>query len=197
MKKSIIIIFLVLLIDQLFKFYIKTQFFMGEEVHVFGDWFILHFTENAGMAFGYELDFSWGKLALSSFRIVAIVVLGIYLSLMIRRKASSVLIISLSLIFAGAIGNMIDSAFYGLIFSESNFYEKAILFPLEGGYAGFLYGHVVDMLYFPLFSFDWPGWFPWIGGNQFQFFQPVFNIADSAITIGVAMILLFQKRIFA
>ncbi|MCK5776506.1 MAG: lipoprotein signal peptidase [Bacteroidales bacterium] len=197
MKKSFAIIFLILLIDQLSKVYIKTHFFMGDEIHVFGNWFILHFTENAGMAFGYELDFSWGKIALSSFRIIAIIVLGVYLFTMIQKKASSVLIISLSLIFAGAIGNMIDSAFYGLIFSESNFYEKAILFPPEGGYAGFLYGHVVDMLYFPLFSFDWPEWFPWIGGDQFQFFQPVFNVADSAITGGVSLIIIFQKRVFS
>ena len=197
MKKSLIIIFLVLFIDQLSKIYIKTHFFMGDEVYVFGDWFILHFTENPGMAFGYELGFSWGKLALSSFRIVAIIVLGFFLISTIRRKASSILIISLSLIFAGAIGNMIDSAFYGLIFNESTFYEKAVLFPTEGGYAEFLHGHVVDMLYFPLFSFDWPHWMPWIGGDEFQFSQPVFNIADSAITIGVFFILIFQKRVFS
>ena len=197
MKKSLIIIFLILLIDQVSKIYIKTHFFMGDEVHVFGNWFILHFTENPGMAFGYELGFSWGKLALSSFRIIAIVVLGIYLFTIIKRKASSIFIISLSFIFAGAIGNMIDSAFYGIIFNESSFYEKAVLFPSEGGYAGFLYGHVVDMLYFPLFRFNWPEFVPWVGGNSFLFFQPVFNVADSAITIGVLLILLFQKKVFS
>lgn len=196
MKKSLIVIFLVLMIDQVSKIFMKTHFFMGEEVHIMGDWFILHFTENPGMAFGYELGFSWGKLALSVFRILAIGALIIYLITLIRRKSPSGLIISLSLILAGAIGNMIDSAFYGMIFNESLYHQKAIMFPPEGGYAGFLHGHVVDMLYFPLFSFNWPQWIPWLGGNNFQFFQPVFNIADSAITVGVASILIFQKRFF-
>ncbi len=196
MKKSIIVIFLVLLFDQILKFYIKTEFFLGEEIHVIGDWFILHFTENPGMAFGYELGFSWGKLALSVFRILAIGALIYYLYTLIRKNSTSGLIISISLILAGAIGNMIDSAFYGMIFNESMYHQKAVLFPFEGGYAGFLHGHVVDMFYFPLFSFTWPEWTPWLGGQNFQFFQPVFNIADSAITVGVSLILIFQKRFF-
>jgi len=196
MKKSLVVIFLVLIIDQVSKIYLKTHFFMGEEIHIMGDWFILHFTENPGMAFGYELGFSWGKLALSIFRIFAIGALIIYLITLIRKKSPSGLIISLSLILAGAIGNMIDSAFYGMIFNESLYHQKAIMFPPDGGYAGFLHGYVVDMLYFPLFSFNWPQWLPWLGGDNFQFFQPVFNIADSAITVGVASILIFQKRFF-
>lgn len=196
MKKSLLIIFLVLVLDQVLKIYIKTNFFMGEEIHVMGNWFILHFTENPGMAFGYELGFSWGKLALSVFRILAIGALIIYLITLIRRKSPTGLVISLSLILAGALGNMIDSAFYGMIFNESMYHQKAIMFPPEGGYAGFLHGHVVDMFYFPLFSFNWPQWIPWLGGNNFQFFQPVFNIADSAITVGVASILIFQKQFF-
>lgn len=196
MKKATLIIFIILVIDQVSKFYIKTNFMLGEEVHVFGDWFILHFTENPGMAFGYELGFSWGKLALSLFRIGAIIALGFYLAHLVRRKSPQGLIISISLIMAGAIGNMIDSAFYGMIFSESMFHEKAIFLPMDGGYADFLHGKVVDMLYFPLFSFTWPEWVPWLGGQFFTFFQPVFNIADSSITIGVAFILLFQRSFF-
>jgi signal peptidase II len=195
-KKATFIIFLILLIDQISKIYIKTHFFLGEEIHVMGDWFIIHFTENAGMAFGFELGVSWGKLALSLFRIAAIIALGFYLAHLVKRKSPQGLIISMALIMAGAIGNMIDSAFYGMIFNESMFHEKAVLFPEAGGYAGFLHGKVVDMFYFPLFSFTWPEWMPWLGGQLFTFFQPVFNVADSSITIGVALILLFQRSFF-
>jgi signal peptidase II len=196
LKKAFLIVFLILVADQILKIYIKTHFFLGEEYHVMGNWFIIHFTENPGMAFGYELGFSWGKLALSLFRIAAIIALGFYIANLVKRKAPMGLIISISLIMAGALGNMIDSAFYGMLFNESMFHEKAILFPPDGGYAGFLHGEVVDMFYFPLFSFTWPQWVPWLGGDYFTFFQPVFNIADSAITVGVAFILLFQKRFF-
>jgi len=195
-KKAYLIVFLILIIDQVLKVYIKTHFFLGEEIHVIGDWFILHFTENPGMAFGYELGFSWGKLALSLFRIAAIIALGFYIVHLVKRKSPTGLIISISLIMAGALGNMIDSAFYGMIFNESMFHEQAVLFPPDGGYAGFLHGKVVDMFYFPLFSFTWPQWMPWLGGEFFTFFQPVFNVADASITIGVAFILLFQKRFF-
>lgn len=196
MKKAYLIVFLILLVDQISKIYIKTNFFLGEEVHVMGDWFILHFTENPGMAFGYELGFSWGKLALSLFRIAAIIALGFYIVHLVKRKSPTGLIISISLIMAGALGNMIDSAFYGIIFNESMFHEQAVLFPPDGGYADFLHGKVVDMFYFPLFSFTWPEWTPWLGGEFFTFFQPVFNVADASITIGVALILLFQKSFF-
>jgi len=168
---------------------------LGEEIPIFDDWFLLHFTENKGMAFGLELSGKWGKLILSIFRLIAISVIGWYLHKIIKRQEKTGLIISVSLIFAGAIGNMIDSAFYGLIFSES-YHTPASVFPQGGGYATFLHGKVVDMLYFPLFSGYYPDWFPFIGGDSFSFFRPVFNIADSAITVGVFILLIFQKRFF-
>ena len=196
MKKAALIVFLVLLVDQILKIYIKTHFFLGEEIHVMGNWFIIHFTENPGMAFGYELGFSWGKLALSLFRIGAIIALGFYIAHIVKRKSPLGFVLSISLIMAGALGNMIDSAFYGMIFSQSMFHEMATAFPEAGGYASFLHGEVVDMFYFPIFSFTWPEWMPWIGGQLFTFFQPVFNVADASITVGVALILLFQRRFF-
>ncbi len=194
MKKSALVIFLVILLDQTLKIWIKTNFTLGEEVSVFGHWFNLHFTENNGMAFGYELGFSYGKLFLSLFRIAAVGAIAWYLYRCIKRKENTGLIISLSLILAGALGNIIDSAFYGMLFSESTFYQKAVFLPAAGGYASFLHGRVVDMLYFPLFDLVWPGWLPVIGGTDFHFFAPVFNLADSAISVGVGLLLLFQKQ---
>jgi len=169
---------------------------LGQEFSVFGDWFIIHFTENEGMAFGMKFGGDWGKLILSIFRIIAIIGIGWYLIRLVKQSATSGLIICLSLIFAGALGNIIDSAFYGLIFSESKFHELAVMYPTEGGYAGFLHGKVVDMLYFPLFSGTYPSWVPFLGGSNFIFFRPVFNIADSSITIGVLTLILFQKSFF-
>lgn len=192
MKKALITIFLVLLIDQWLKLYIKTTFVLDEEVNIFGDWFRLHFTENPGMAFGIELGgegSQWGKLFLRIFRIIAIIAIGWYLVKLIKRNAPSGLIISISLILAGATGNIIDNAFYGLMFGDS-YFSPAVFMPSEGGYAGFLLGDVVDMLYFPIFSAD----LPWIG--PFTFFSPIFNIADSAITIGVFILLINQKKYF-
>ena len=169
---------------------------IGEEIHVLGNWFILHFTENEGMAFGMRFGGDFGKLILSLFRIIAIFVIGWYLIKIARRKEKPGLIISMALIFAGALGNIIDSAFYGLIFSASKFHEVAVLFPTEGGYSTFLHGKVVDMLYFPVIKGYYPNWFPFWGGDEFIFFRPVFNIADSAITIGVFILIFFQKRFF-
>jgi signal peptidase II len=193
--KAVILIFLVLLIDQIFKFYIKTNMMLGQEIKVFGDWFIIHFTENNGMAFGMEFGGSKGKLLLSVFRIVAIGGIGYYIYHLVKTKAPNGYILCIALIFAGAVGNLIDSAFYGMIFNDSN-YQVAQFMPAEGGYSSFLHGRVVDMLYFPVMQGHYPSWFPFWGGDQFIFFRPVFNIADSSITVGVIIILIFQKRFF-
>jgi signal peptidase II len=195
-RKPLIIIFIVLLLDQLVKIYIKTHFFLGEEVRVSGDWFIIHFTENNGMAYGMEFGGNFGKLFLSVFRIVAVGAIGWYLWTLTKQKEDKIYIVCISLIFAGAVGNIIDSAFYGILFSDSN-YEVARFMPEEGGYAGFLHGKVVDMLYFPVLKGHFPAWFPIWGSEDFIFFRPVFNIADASISFGVALILLFQKRFFA
>lgn len=168
--------------------------YLGQDYHV-TDWFFIHFTENPGMAFGLEFGGIWGKLALSIFRLIAIGALIIWLRNLIKQKAAGVAIASISFILAGAIGNMIDSAFYGLIFSDS-LGRVAEVFPAAGGYAPFLQGKVVDMLYFPLFSGHLPDWVPIWGGDYIVFFRPIFNIADSSITAGVILMLLFQKKIF-
>lgn len=169
---------------------------LGEEINVLGNWFIIHFTENEGMAFGMRFGGDSGKLILSIFRIVAIIAIGWYLVKITKRNESKGLILSMSLIFAGALGNIIDSAFYGMIFSESKFHDVALLFPPEGGYSSFLHGKVVDMLYFPVIKGFYPSWFPFWAGEDFIFFRPVFNIADSAITTGVLILIIFQKRFF-
>jgi signal peptidase II len=191
-----IIIGWVVLIDQWSKIYVKTHFLLGESVIVFPNWFQLVFVENKGMAFGLELEGTYGKLFLSLFRIIAISFIGYYIFNLARNNTTHLgIIVGWALIFAGALGNMIDSAFYGMIFSESH-YKLAELFPPDGGYAGFLHGNVVDMLHFPIFHGQFPNWFPILGGEFFEFFSPVFNIADSAITIGVAVLFIFQKHLF-
>lgn len=167
---------------------------MGQDIAI-ADWFYIHFTENPGMAFGLEFGGKWGKIALSIFRLLAIGGLGYWLLKLIKTRASGVAVTAVSLIFAGAIGNMLDSLFYGLLFSDS--YGKIATFlPAAGGYAPFLQGHVVDMLYFPLISGNFPDWLPIWGGDYFIFFRPIFNLADTAISVGVGLLLLFQKRIF-
>jgi len=194
-KKSILIIFLILFADQALKIWIKTHMVIGQEVHLFGNWGMLHFIENNGMAFGMEMGGKPGKLILSIFRIIAIFGIGWYLSTLIKKKANPGLIMAVSVIMAGAIGNIIDSAFYGMIFSES-YNQHAILFPPGGGYATFLHGRVVDMFYFPLINTNWPSWSPINPGQSFVFFRPVFNLSDASITCGVFSILIFQKRMF-
>ncbi len=197
MKKPLLIIFLVLLLDQTVKIYVKTHFYMGEPFSVFGNWFVLRFTENNGMAYGMEFGGQYGKLFLSIFRIVAVSGIGYYLFRLIKKKEDKLYIICISLIFAGALGNIIDSAFYGLLFSDS-MYGVAKFMPTEGGYASFLQGKVVDMLNFHISAFDghYPQWFPYWGGETFEFFRPIFNCADASISVGVAMIILYQKRFF-
>jgi signal peptidase II len=168
---------------------------IGQEIHLFGNWGILHFIENNGMAFGMEMGGKPGKLILSVFRVIAIFGIGWFLSTLIIKKANLGLILAVSAIMAGAIGNIIDSAFYGMIFSES-FSQPAIMFPPGGGYSTFLHGRVVDMFYFPIINTNWPHWSPFRPSESLIFFRPVFNIADSSITIGVLSIVLFQKRMF-
>lgn len=161
-------------------------------------WALIHFVENEGMAFGITLGGEYGKLALSLFRIAAVCFLLYYLRILLRSKVSFGLIISFALILAGAIGNIIDSAFYGLIFSETPYHGGvATVFPEEGGYAGFLHGKVVDMFYFPMFEGFFPEWLPLWGGEHFLFFRPVFNIADAAITVGVLNLLIFFRSFFS
>jgi signal peptidase II len=194
MKKALAIIFSILLADQLSKFWVKTNMRLGQEFEVF-PWFIIHFTENMGMAFGMELGGDWGKLLLSTFRMLAAAGLAWYLHSLVKKGASTGAIAAISMVLAGALGNIIDGAFYGMIFSES-YGQVATLFPAEGGYAPFLYGRVVDMLYFPLIEGHFPSWFPIWPNDHFLFFRPVFNIADSAITCGMALIIIRQKEFF-
>lgn len=167
---------------------------LGQEFKVF-DWFYIHFTENNGMAFGMEFAGEYGKLFLTLFRLVAVSGIFYYLHTLVKDKAHNGLIICISLILAGALGNIVDSVFYGVLF-DSSFHKVADFLPADGGYASLFYGRVVDMLYFPLFSGQFPSWFPFWSGDHFLFFRPVFNIADSAISLGVIFILINQGRYF-
>lgn len=187
------IIIAVILIDQILKIWVKTNFYLGEELYI-TSWFRLLFIENNGMAFGMELG---NKLFLTLFRLCLAGALIWYIWKIRRASVVAVgYIICLSLIVAGAIGNIIDCLFYGLIFNNPAPPAVATLFPPEGGYATLFHGRVVDMLYFPLFSFTWPDWMPWVGGTEFEFFRPIFNFADAAITVGIlAMVIFYNKSL--
>ena len=188
MKKPLIVIFIILLIDQIVKFWIKLNFTLGEELFLIGDWCRLHFIENEGMAFGMSFGEEVGKLILTLFRIVAATLIFFYLRNLVIKKENKLVIYAFTLIFAGAVGNIIDSLFYGLIFSESTFFTTAQLFPESGGYAPLCLGKVVDMFYFPLIDTTLPQWIPFVGGNHFEFFNAIFNVADIAITVGVGLL---------
>ena len=194
LKKATFIIILILLIDQISKIYIKTNFILGEEIKVF-DWFRVLFVENEGMAWGAKIPGEYGKLLLTLFRLGAIVGIGYWLWDSVRNNGSRVLIVAISFIFAGALGNIIDSVFYGVIF-ENSYGQVAAFLPDGGGYGTLFHGKVVDMLYFPLFEGMLPKWIPFLGGEYFSIFDPVFNIADTAISTGVGLLLLFNKKAF-
>jgi signal peptidase II len=196
LKKSFLVVFIVLFIDQALKLWIKTNMTLGQEFHVAGNWFIIHFTENNGMAFGLQFAGGYGKLALSLFRIFAVGFLGWYIFRLAKSKTAFGVIFCFSLILAGAMGNIIDSALYGMLFSESTYFDVARFLPTQGGYSTFLHGKVVDMFYFPILEGNYPQWLPILGGDHFIFFRPVFNVADSAITTGVLSLLIFQRQFF-
>ncbi len=199
--KVVILILGWLLFDQIVKIVVKTNMSLGESIPVFGQWFIIHFVENNGMAFGVSMGGVAGKIALTLFRLIAVVGLGYFIHKMIQKEAPTGFILALALITAGAAGNIIDSAFYGVIFNESGFANGMVansgiaeMFPKEGGYAPFLQGKVVDMLYFPIIRGTWPEWSPINAGESFEFFRPIFNLADTAITCGVFWVLIFQRK---
>jgi len=210
-RTIVIVVLLILIVDQSLKIWVKTHMPLSydwDQYHTMltqydkgirpmgGDWFQVYFVENKGMAWGWELGGDWGKMALTLFRLIAVVAGVFILRNFIRKKYHRGFILCAALIFAGALGNLIDSMFYGMIFNESTRLHVASLFPSKG-YAGFLHGKVVDMLYFPIIKEKTlPSWLPFWGGEQFTFFSPVFNIADAAISVGVIAILLFQKRFF-
>ena len=200
MKKRTIflIVCLIVIADQALKIYVKTHFHVGESHAILGNWFKLYFIENEGMAYGWKFGGGWGKIMLTLFRLAAVIFGFFYIKNIIDKKYHRGYIFCAALIFAGALGNLIDSLFYGMIFENSSMlaYNVAKIFPAHG-YAGFLHGRVVDMLYFPLVHIDkLPNWIPFFGGKEFSFFNYIFNIADASVSIGVITIILFRKHFF-
>lgn len=203
--KSVFIVLLILAVDQVVKIVVKTHMFYGQSISVLGNWFIIRFIENPGMAFGIDIPGKSGKIVLTLFRIVAVIGIIWYLRKLIRQNATTGLVVCLSLVLAGAMGNIIDSALYGFLFDKGTLYNDQLKQWISysgvakmdfSGYAGLFRGCVVDMLYFPIINTRLPDWFPFMGGEHLVFFRPIFNIADSSISIGVALILINQKRFF-
>lgn len=201
LKKAILLIVIILLIDQISKFYIKTHFALNDKTIIF-NWFQIVFVENEGMAWGTKMsDFitfitdRTAKLILTIFRIVAVFFISYWLVTSIKKKSATILIVAIALIFAGALGNIIDSVFYGMIFNDSHS-QVATFLPAGGGYDTIFHGKVVDMLHFPIWSGFLPEWIPFIGGDYFTFFEPVFNVADMAISTGIGMLIVFNKKAF-
>jgi signal peptidase II len=193
LRKAYLLIFILLLVDQVSKIYIKTNFVLGEEVSVFS-WFKILFIENEGMAWGTEIPGAYGKLFLTIFRLVAVTAIGYWLWDSVRKNSSNYLIVAIALILAGAFGNIIDSVFYGIIFDDSH-HHLATLFS-DKPYGKVFHGKVVDMLYFPLVDSQFPQWMPIVGGNSFKFFNAIFNVADMAISTGVGILIVFNKKAF-
>lgn len=194
-KKSWIcigIIALMLVVDQVVKIWIKTTLPIGGDIPLIGEWCRLHFVENEGIAFGVSFGDSFGKAFLTLFRLVASVVIVFILIRQLKKNAPYSLLLSITLILVGAVGNLVDSCFYGVIFNESTYDQVATLFPDGGGYAGFLFGKVVDMFYFPMFHWTWPDWVPAVGGQSAEFFNAIFNVADSCVCVGVALLIIDQ-----
>ena len=195
MKKVLTTALLLLVVDQLLKFWIKTNMFLGQEFKIF-DWFIIHFTENNGMAFGLEFGGDTGKIILSVFRIIVIAWGFTYINTLTKTSLPNGLLVALGLVFGGAIGNIIDGVFYGVLFNDS-YNQIAEFLPAVGGYSTFLMGKVVDMFYFPLINNHFPNWIPFFGGEHFIFFRPVFNIADAGISVGMFVLILFYRNHFS
>jgi signal peptidase II len=197
-RTVVIIILAIILADQGLKIWVKTSMYYGQQINLLGSWFRLFFIENEGMAWGWKFGGNWGKLILTIFRLVAVVFGIFYIRSIVRKQYHRGFIICVCMIFAGALGNLIDSMFYGLIFSGSEDGSPlAVMFPPHGGYAGFLHGKVVDMIWMPIIENKvLPSWIPFWGGERFTFFSPIFNIADASISVGVIVILLFQRRFF-
>ena len=199
-KQLVYLILLILAADQALKFYIKLHYYAGEEHVIIADWFRLHFVENEGMAWGWKFGGDTGKIILTLFRLVAVIWGSFLLRDFVRKKYHKGFLICAALIYAGALGNLIDSLFYGIIFEQSNPFSQNIarFFPPGGGYASLLHGKVVDMLYFPIITHaHFPSWIPIWGGEEFEFFRPVFNLADASISTGVIVLLLFQNKLMA
>jgi signal peptidase II len=196
-KHVALLIIAILVADQILKIYIKTNYYLGEEHNMLGSWFRLHFVENKGMAWGWEFGDGFGKIALTLFRLVAVIAGTFYLRHIVQKQMHKGFIVCASLIYAGAAGNLIDSMFYGMIFENSDYYVQNVAnFTAFGkGYASFLHGKVVDMLYFPIIQIEkMPTWMPFLGGQPFEFFSPVFNLADAAISTGVIALFIWQKK---